>query len=379
MTNINEVQAMKVSWTKQVPAEPGREAFEIWREKREGKESAYEIHATYGKEIDTASLKRDIVSDFKSAVSKIRIRDETIFQDGNLEVVSVCPVCGTDAVKATKEVEIYKAIYWRCPHCTHCFVNPRPTQKYLEDFYREDKGYQATYADPKTMRLRVDTIAVPKVQWVIQQYTRVYGHEPKSSLDVGAGSGHMVQASREVGLNGTGIELSLEGIKFAKLNFGVELKRINFTQEYAGLEPYDVVMFWGVIEHVPDPMLMLECATKILSDEGMIIIEVPRWQSLATEMQKLFRDTIVRHLVPSSHIHFFSDSSAMTALTLNSLRPVASWYYGMDIYETALQWATKLNLNMSSFKPIESALQPVVDQNRLSDFIAIAGVPTGGC
>ena len=107
---------------------------------------------------------------------------------------------------------------------------------------------------------------------------------PKRILDVGSGAGHFVEACRRDGIHADGIELSESSREFAREIWGFELDGRNFfdvVQDYKG---YDLVTFWGLLEHTPFPGKILDTAYEIVSEssKGMVISKIPRWNSLSS-------------------------------------------------------------------------------------------------
>jgi SAM-dependent methyltransferase len=253
----------------------------------------------------------------------------------------------------------------------------RPHKEYLYNFYKNDAEYQSTYADKRTLQIRLKQVVIPKVEYIIGQYKKKWGKQPKSILDVGAGSGHFVYACRNLGMDCDGIEISQSGIKFCYDNFGIKLIDDDFICNSDQCK-YDIVTFFGVIEHVPFPVEMLKAAQHALTNEGMILTEVPRLESISTASHFEFPKSIVRHLDPLDHIQCFSDSSLATSFILSNYEIFSAWYYGMDIYELFSQLA--YNYQNDNFliriKPHINKLQYFIDMARLSDLMILVGYPS---
>ena len=85
-----------------------------------------------------------------------------------------------------------------------------------------------------------------------------------------------MKAAADLWLDSAGGEISETGIDFAMKNFGIELMPMDFLTESEKLQLFDLITFWGVIEHVPNPVDFLKKAVEKLSPKGMVIAEVPR-------------------------------------------------------------------------------------------------------
>lgn len=366
-------------WSRIIPFESGNKQEENWVYKDSKTEKRYNVEVTLGKPINILSLKLNMVEDFSSNVARIRDSRISLFKKDNLQRVDLCPICKCKTKDTREILNVYGAKYAKCSNCFHYFIKERPKKKDLEEFYSKDTQYQSTYADKRTTETRVQQVAIPKAKWVIRHFERIYRRKPKSILDVGAGSGHFVHACRNLGIMTTGVELSKTGRSFCKENFGFELVNKDFIEEWKAFTDYEIITFWGVIEHVPYPLEMLNAASMILSGkEGLVIVEVPRWNCFSSAVQSVFSNSIVRHLDPLGHINCFTDSSLATAFKESNFDITAAWYFGMDAYELITQISYLLNENkviqkMGEYIP---AFQDRLDLARLSDEVVFAGKPT---
>ncbi|MFA4833308.1 MAG: class I SAM-dependent methyltransferase [Patescibacteria group bacterium] len=366
-------------WSRIISFEPDGKQEEIWIYKDSKTEKRYNVEVTLGKPIDILSLKANIIKDLGLNADRIRDSRISLFEKDNLRLVDLCPICGSGAKDRPEVFNVYGATYVKCEECSHYFVKKRPTKNALEEFYSKDNQYQSTYTDKKTVETRVQQVAMPKAEWVIQNFEKIYGRKPKSILDVGAGSGHFVSACKNLGIMANGVELSQAGRDFCKENFGFELSNKDFIEEWKEFADYEVITFWGVIEHVPYPLKMLDAAAKVLSGkEGLVVAEVPRWDCFSTAVQRIFPNSITRHLDPLGHINCFTDSSLATTFKKSNFDIVAAWYFGMDIYE----FITQISYLLGENKIIEKigkyipALQNRIDLAMLSDEIVMAATPT---
>jgi len=366
-------------WSRIIPFESENKQKEIWIYKDSKSKKSYNVAVTLCKPLDILSLKLNMIEDFTSNANRIRNSRISFFKKDNLKLVNSCPICKC-GIKDMREVfSVYGAKYVQCKNCSHYFVKKIPTKKALEKFYLNDNHYQITYADKRAIRTRVQQVAIPKVKWVIEQFKLNYGRKPKAILDIGAGGGHFVYACRNFGIPSAGIEINKIGRDFCKKSFGFELLNTDFTQEWKKFTDYEVITFWGVIEHVLCPLEMLNAASMVLSGkESLVITEVPRWNCFSSVVQGIFFNSIVRHLDPLEHINCFTDSSLASAFKQSNLDIVAAWYFGMDAYELVMQISNLLNENnviqkMGKHIPF---FQNRLDLARLSDTMVFAGKPT---
>lgn len=355
----------------------GQEKIEQFWIRRDGrKEDRYPVQVTIGKKTNMVALKAAVLNSMKDQVEMVRSTRESLYGAEDLEKVEACPVCKQPTKGATPKSEIYRGEYVQCNHCGHIFVHSRPTEAALNQFYEHNTHYASTYTDRAAAEKRLDHIYKPWVNWMSKVYREQYGVAPRSILDVGAGGGHFIAACGRENISGRGIELSDDSRAFAREIWGVDLVAEDFCG--VNIEPADVVTFWGLLEHVPDPGAFIKAASRALhSGRGMVIAKVPRWDSLSAYVQRENPETIIRHLDPLGHITCFTDSSMAELLYLHGFKPVSAWYYGMDVYETMMQIGLALDMEdiMAKTQQLQMNLQGGVDAACFSDQLVIAAVP----
>lgn len=100
---------------------------------------------------------------------------------------------------------------------------------------------------------------------------------PKSRvLDVGCGTGSISQILRDrLQLDYVGLEPNPERSAVAR-SHGLDVRTdVLGPQSLAGLAPFDVVLFADVLEHLVDPVEVLQIARTALKPEGVVIASVP--------------------------------------------------------------------------------------------------------
>ncbi|HYW96772.1 MAG TPA: class I SAM-dependent methyltransferase, partial [Bacteroidales bacterium] len=317
---------------------------ESWIRASDGEQEAFEVEIYKGKKTNLLALKKNIVENITKQLDYYSESRQKLYKDSEMEDVVECPVCGESSDSTQHKVTIYGANYVQCNTCSHVYVIKRPSKKSINDFYLNDVTYATTYTDKKSAETRLNSIAVPWAKWMIALYEKKYGRKPKKVLDVGSGAGHFVEACRREGIEAYGIELSESSREFSRNIWGIELDGRDFNEVATEYEGADIVTFWGLLEHTPNPSQLLQRAYQITSRSqqgGMVISKLPRWDSLSSAIQRLSSDTIIRHLDPMGHIMAFTDASASEIYYRNKFVPVAAWYYGMDVYETLMQIGNK--------------------------------------
>ena len=118
-----------------------------------------------------------------------------------------------------------------------------------------------------------------------------------SILEIGCGPGFMLKEFENLKWDIYGTERNKEQINIAKKNTK-HLKVVNDIDDFKKNEKFDLIILFHVLEHVDDPIMMIEKIKKILKRNGILIISVPNlgsWQSLVFKNNWYHLD-VPRHL-----------------------------------------------------------------------------------
>lgn len=240
----------------------------------------------------------------------------------------------------------------------------------MRDYYRRNTNYSADYANPATYRYRLKEIALPKVRFV-KPWVKT---ARRRWLDVGSGIGDVVVAAGLEGFKARGIEISRDSVAFAKKVFRVTLtsEKLQDVLKNEGPGSYDVISFFGVLEHIPDMKEQTCLASRLLSKNGLLIIEVPNADSVSSFSDMLFPYQVTRHLYPPFHIMAFTRKSLTWLVNCFGVKPEAVWYFGLDFYNLLTHWGLQSEHFMRSsladfLVENNNVFQAVIDKRRMSD------------
>ena len=236
----------------------------------------------------------------------------------------LCEICGSKKYSLSKKLtkrlvgnEKAKFYVVKCKKCNLHSLYPIPSDSDFKWIYN---NYSSQGNRIEVEKLRIEKTYPAKIAKIMQ-----YHSNPKV-LDIGAGLGGFCFTSKMNGLQTVGIELEPEQVTLAKQIFDVEL--INLSIEdflISNDQTFDVIHMHHVLEHLQNPKNTLFQIQKILSPEGIIILEVPNdFFVFVREIKIMLKLKIpVKPYNPYHHIYFFSP------YTLRNLVESA----GYNIYE----------------------------------------------
>jgi len=126
-------------------------------------------------------------------------------------------------------------------------------------------------------------------------------------LDVGCGSGSYLATMQALGWNVTGVDLFADLAEQVSETLGVPCHAGALPD--VGLQPgsFDVITFWHVVEHLPDPGTVLRHAVSLLRPGGVLAVGVPVYDCREEQM---FGGSWLGYDVPR---HLFTFSRARLA------------------------------------------------------------------
>jgi len=155
-------------------------------------------------------------------------------------------------------------------------------------------------------------------------------------LDVGAGSGILVEAAKAEGFLAQGVEPS-NWLQTQAAKRGLDVV-LGVLPDDKLKGPYDVVAAVDVIEHVNNPIDLLRNIEAVLAPDGIGIVVTPDVKSVAARLlgKRWW------HYRPA-HISYFSNRTLLLALRNAGLRPIGAirpgWYFPASyLFDRAMQY-----------------------------------------
>lgn len=185
-----------------------------------------------------------------------------------------CPVCNSN-----NELTIFSkagGTYVKCSDCDMVYLNPVFTDEAIVEYYQTNHTEQAELVESDTDSFYID-IYNGGLDDIKKNNTTI-----ANILDIGCSSGTFLDLAAKRDLTTYGVELNRAEFEFVKKKghkvFNELLEKIEFDTQF------DAITMWDVFEHIIDGEFYLKYMKDLLSDNGVIFLQIPSSDSLAAKI-----------------------------------------------------------------------------------------------
>lgn len=204
--------------------------------------------------------------------------------------ITHCPICSE--LKFTPFIECVdytvsqkKFTIVKCDACDFHFTTPIPVIQEIGEYYKSESYVSHSSSNKGLINKiyqKVRKYTLKQKVKLIQSYTKGQDH-----LDIGAGTGHFIDATTQAGFNTLGLEPDEDARNLANTTFKVNIQPLDQLHELEN-NSRDVITMWHVLEHVYDLQKDLKKITSILKEDGVMIVAVPNRNSYDAKKYKEF-------------------------------------------------------------------------------------------
>lgn len=187
-----------------------------------------------------------------------------------------CTLCSR-----TNCYSVYERLPFRVLRCHDCgmgFLDPLPSEKFLDSFYSqgyfESKLGESGYKNYFKMKNFLDAESVRRLDYITK-----FVRPPASLVDVGAGLGFFAAKAQLKGFKVSVIDRSPWAVRFVKKTSRIPAYVSDLTSVATPTKKFQVVTAWDSLEHLRKPADGFLSMNRLLEDGGWVFITTPNIDS----------------------------------------------------------------------------------------------------
>ncbi len=269
-----------------------------------------------------------------------------------------CPYCGS--TKIAQSFYLNGFCHKTCLECETLYVSPRLSDTCIKELYSDD------YYNEMYTRSMLPVFEKRKQLIGRRKFTQAVAHwggqGPGKVLDIGAGIGEVTDVFREKGWSTHAIEMNKVAVEWLRKR-GHEEVFHGPLEDWTTSHKYDIIMAWGLIEHVVDPGAFLRRVHELLAPGGLFVSEVPHGQCLLVDMARKTGMDPKRILMGEQHIVLYSTEAYIVLHERNGLEKVHLQTNGLD-FDTIFK-ENKINVP----DDVLGSMQECIDEKLYGDLL----------
>jgi len=271
---------------------------------------------------------------------------------GNLNLL-ICPLCKSND---NEFVSSYPGSFlsckeiMRCQNCELIFANKFPSKKELDKYYSTGLYYDKV-SDPYNLEFKNFSLNLSRSRLNLI-YSKIIINETPRVLDIGAGNAQLgVVLSERYDMANYDV---IEPDEKVTSKYGDWVKKRFSDISELQIGNYDLVVMNQVLEHVFDPLDLLQSVYNLLTSEGYVYIDVP------------YHDYIFKSDA-EPHILFWNQKSMFTVLDQTNYKVIFCDTSGMP-HRIAKKFFKKESL-------INKLINPWKYAHKFNSFMEKIGLP----
>jgi 2-polyprenyl-3-methyl-5-hydroxy-6-metoxy-1,4-benzoquinol methylase len=235
-------------------------------------------------------------------------------KEHNFMADRACPLCKSHHSRQHVNVNRryasneYELVLSKCQDCGFVFLRNEI-----------DIEYDGDYLEREAVITKDD----PYAQFIARERVGGIAHvvppgPGKRFLDIGIGDGLLLHLAEELGYATYGLDINADGLRLARSTYGIraELSLEPMGDAFPGTQ-FDVIHMNEVIEHVTDPMPLLNNCRKRLKEGGCLVIQTGNIDSVVSKI----KGSSWAYIRPV-HVSYFSTKTLLHAIKESGFKPI---------------------------------------------------------
>lgn len=216
-----------------------------------------------------------------------------------------------------------------CRICGLIQTNPRMNQDSYNDFYKCEYRKLYTNIEKPSDLFFLDLYKKGEGIYSYLLKNNLLKKSPANSyvLEIGCSSGGILKFFKDKGFNIKGIDLDEEYIQFGRKNYNLDLE-VGILKDIKKNFTPDIIIYSHVFEHILSLNEELILINNLISDGGVLYIELPGVKNLKNS----YKNNFLRYL-QNAHTYHFSLASLTNLLKINGFQLIVGDEYIKSVFK----------------------------------------------
>jgi SAM-dependent methyltransferase len=194
----------------------------------------------------------------------------------------------------------FRSLYGELIQCESCglvVASEIPTEKEIQKLYQQEYFFGMEYSDYKADRPALEANFKKRIKRLEKSI-----HKDATVVELGSAYGYFLNLIKENVKSHIGFEISKDGVNYSVNELSVKAVNDDFMKHKIDTKSVDLVVMWDVVEHLTEPDIYIEKASKILKKGGKLVLTTGDIERLIPKIRK----NKWRMIHPPTHIYYFS-------------------------------------------------------------------------
>ena len=274
-----------------------------------------------------------------------------------------CIICGSRDYRVLfreNQAQIHQIV--QCAGCGLMYANPQ------KNTFSETYSY---CTDDSLPSLTSDDQIIQQAHQKILDYKEIVKQVNKKKpgkgriLEIGASTGILLNEFRTAGWEVEGLEPHQRAARYAKERFGIQMIQKPLEDSLFDNGAFDAVIMLHVIEHLHDPNAGVVAVSRLLKDNGLLVVETPTYD---TFMYKVFGRR-ERSISCHQHMFFFTCETLKKLLEKNGLKVIRQEKVGRTLTIDRFLWNVGVMSKNNVIKRVLSKLSKMAHLHKVSIYL----------